>query len=115
MRHGPAGTREERAEGEWIIAAAETVINPFLAEEKRRKNAASEEDNDQKLKKAIRIERSVMNKARLDWVMSGLNQHALTKAEDHFLKLSRQISIETRRSQNIRKKGWNSFTGRSHN
>ena len=28
-----------------------------------------------------------MNKARLDWVMSGLNQHALTKAEDHFLKL----------------------------
>jgi hypothetical protein len=28
-----------------------------------------------------------MNKARLEWVMSGLNQHALTKAEDHFLKL----------------------------
>ncbi|HXX36434.1 MAG TPA: hypothetical protein VEM15_18360 [Thermodesulfobacteriota bacterium] len=27
-----------------------------------------------------------MNKARLDWVMSGLNQHALTKAEDLFLK-----------------------------
>ena len=27
-----------------------------------------------------------MNKARLDWVMSGLNQHALTKAEDQFLK-----------------------------
>ena len=27
-----------------------------------------------------------MNKARLDWVMSGLNQHALTKAESHFLQ-----------------------------
>jgi len=27
-----------------------------------------------------------MNKARLDWVMSGLNQYILTMAEDHFLK-----------------------------
>jgi hypothetical protein len=27
-----------------------------------------------------------MDKARLDWVMSGLNQYALTKAEDVFLK-----------------------------
>jgi hypothetical protein len=27
-----------------------------------------------------------MNKARLEWVMSGLNQHPLTKAEDQFLK-----------------------------
>ena len=27
-----------------------------------------------------------MNKERLDWVMSGLNQHALTEAEDQFLK-----------------------------
>jgi len=27
-----------------------------------------------------------MNKARLEWVMSGLNQHALTGAEDQFLK-----------------------------
>jgi hypothetical protein len=27
-----------------------------------------------------------MNKARLDWVMSGLNQYALTLAEDQFLK-----------------------------
>ncbi len=27
-----------------------------------------------------------MNKARLDWVMSGLNQYALTTAEDLFLK-----------------------------
>ena len=27
-----------------------------------------------------------MNKARLEWVMSGLNQHVLTKAEDQFLK-----------------------------
>ncbi len=27
-----------------------------------------------------------MNKERLDWVMSGLNQHALTKAEEQFLK-----------------------------
>ena len=27
-----------------------------------------------------------MNKERLEWVMSGLNQHALTKTEDHFVK-----------------------------
>ncbi len=27
-----------------------------------------------------------MNKGRLEWVMSGLNQHALTKTEDHFVK-----------------------------
>jgi hypothetical protein len=27
-----------------------------------------------------------MNRERLDWVMSGLNQHTLTKAEDQFLK-----------------------------
>jgi hypothetical protein len=27
-----------------------------------------------------------MDKARLEWVMSGLNQHALTKAEDQFFK-----------------------------
>jgi hypothetical protein len=27
-----------------------------------------------------------MNKARLDWVMSGLNQYTLTQAEDQFLK-----------------------------
>ena len=27
-----------------------------------------------------------MDKARLDWVISGLNQHLLTKAEDVFLK-----------------------------
>ncbi|MGA2517580.1 MAG: hypothetical protein ABSG44_13660 [Thermodesulfobacteriota bacterium] len=27
-----------------------------------------------------------MNKARLEWVMSGLNQYALTQAEDKFLK-----------------------------
>jgi hypothetical protein len=30
VRHDPAETREERAEGEWIIAAPETVINPVL-------------------------------------------------------------------------------------
>jgi len=28
-----------------------------------------------------------MDKQRLDWVLSGLNQYALTKAEDHFLKV----------------------------
>ena len=27
-----------------------------------------------------------MNKDRLEWVMSGLNQHELTKTEDQFLK-----------------------------
>ncbi len=29
-----------------------------------------------------------MNKERLEWVLSGLNQHALTKAEDQFLKVA---------------------------
>jgi hypothetical protein len=29
-----------------------------------------------------------MNKERLDWVMSGLNQHVLTKAETQFLKIA---------------------------
>jgi hypothetical protein len=27
-----------------------------------------------------------MNKERLEWVMSGLNQYVLTTAEDHFLR-----------------------------
>jgi hypothetical protein len=27
-----------------------------------------------------------MNKERLEWVMSGLNKHALTKTEDQFVK-----------------------------
>ncbi len=31
-----------------------------------------------------------MNKERLDWVMSGLNQHTLTKVEDQFLKAALQ-------------------------
>ncbi len=31
-----------------------------------------------------------MNKARLEWVMSGLNQHALSKTEDQFLKAALQ-------------------------
>jgi len=31
-----------------------------------------------------------MNKERLDWVISGLNHHALTKAEDQFLKAALQ-------------------------
>ena len=31
-----------------------------------------------------------MNKERLDWVMSGLNQHALSKTEDQFLKVALQ-------------------------
>ncbi len=29
-----------------------------------------------------------MDKARLDWIMSGLNKYALTESEDHFLKAS---------------------------
>lgn len=29
-----------------------------------------------------------MNKERLEWVMSGLNQHALTKTEDQFIKIA---------------------------
>jgi hypothetical protein len=27
-----------------------------------------------------------MNKGRLEWVMSGLNQHALSKTEDQFIR-----------------------------
>lgn len=44
------------------------------------------EDSNKNLKTVIRIERTIMNKARLEWVMSGLNQYALTQAEDQFLK-----------------------------
>jgi len=47
---------------------------------------ASEEDSNKNLKTVITIERTIMNKARLEWVMSGLNQYVLTKAEDQFLK-----------------------------
>ncbi len=43
-------------------------------------------DGSKNLRTVIRIERAIMNKARLEWVMSGLNQYALTKAEDQFLK-----------------------------
>jgi len=46
----------------------------------------SRKDSNKNLKAVIRIERTIMNKERLDWVMSGLNQHALTEAEDQFLK-----------------------------
>jgi len=34
VRHGLAETREGLPEGEWIIAAAETVINPVLTEKR---------------------------------------------------------------------------------
>ena len=47
---------------------------------------ASEEGDNKNLKTVITIERTAMNKARLDWVMSGLNQYALTQAENQFLK-----------------------------
>ncbi len=45
-----------------------------------------EEDSNEDLKAIIGRERVNMNKARLDWIMSGLNKYALTKYEDHFLK-----------------------------
>jgi hypothetical protein len=47
---------------------------------------ASEGDSNKDLKTIIETERTLMNKARLEWVMSGLNQYALTQAEDQFLK-----------------------------
>jgi hypothetical protein len=31
-----------------------------------------------------------MNQARLEWVISGLNQYALTKNEDHFIKTAQE-------------------------
>jgi hypothetical protein len=46
----------------------------------------SDEDSSKNPKTVIRIERTIMDKARLEWVMSGLNQYALTQAEDQFLK-----------------------------
>src|SRR4030043_361699 len=52
----------------------------------RSSGVASGGDSNKNLKTVIRIERTIMNKERLEWVMSGLNQHALTKAEDQFLK-----------------------------
>jgi DNA repair ATPase RecN len=47
-----------------------------------------------------------MNKARLEWVMSGLNQHALTKAEDEFLKtasedFSKNQALTERREERL--------------
>jgi len=45
-----------------------------------------EEDSNEDLKAIIGEERTNMNKARLDWIMSGLNKYALTKYEHHFLK-----------------------------
>ncbi len=45
-----------------------------------------EEDDNENIKAIIGKERVNMNKARLDWIMSGLNKYALTKYEDHFLK-----------------------------
>jgi len=47
---------------------------------------ASEDDSNKNLKIVIETERTIMNKARLDWVMSGLNKYALTETEDQFLK-----------------------------
>jgi hypothetical protein len=47
---------------------------------------ASEADNYNNLKTVIGIERIIMNKARLEWVISGLDQYALTQAEAQFLK-----------------------------
>ena len=47
---------------------------------------ASGGDSNKNSKTVIRTERTIMNKARLEWVMSGLNQYALTQAEDQFLK-----------------------------
>jgi len=41
-----------------------------------------------------------MNKQRLEWVMSGLNQYALTKAEDHFLQT---VSADFDKNQAITK------------
>jgi hypothetical protein len=47
---------------------------------------ASGGDRDKNLKTVIKIERTIMNKSRLEWVMSGLNKYALTETEDQFLK-----------------------------
>jgi len=49
---------------------------------------ASEEDSNKNLENSvIRMEREgLMNNERLEWVMSGLNQHTLTKTEDQFVK-----------------------------
>jgi len=41
MRPVPVPTREEVGGGEWIIAAAETVINPAFAEKRLNNNVAA--------------------------------------------------------------------------
>jgi DNA repair ATPase RecN len=47
----------------------------------------SEGDSHKNLKKSIiRWEGVNMKKERLEWVMSGLNQHVLSKTEDQFIK-----------------------------
>ncbi len=40
--------------------------------------------------KSVISEESTMNKARLEWVISGLNQHELTKAEGQFVKTAQE-------------------------
>ncbi len=45
-----------------------------------------EEDSNENFKRIIGKERVNLNKDRLDWIMSGLKKHALTKYEDHFRK-----------------------------
>ena len=39
-----------------------------------------------------------MNKERLEWVLSGLRQYALTKAEDEFLKMA---AVDFERNQGL--------------
>ncbi len=43
-------------------------------------------ESNENLMRVIETERTIMDKARLEWVVSGLNQHKLTKAENQFIK-----------------------------
>ena len=47
---------------------------------------AFDEDSNGDLNADIWKERTNMDKARFDWIMSGLSKYVLTKSEDQFLK-----------------------------
>ena len=48
---------------------------------------ASEKDSKKNPRNSVnRMKGVIMNKERLEWIVSGINQYALTEAEERFLK-----------------------------
>jgi hypothetical protein len=57
------------------------------SKKRQQKNESSGKDSEKSSRNSVnRMKGVIMNKERLEWVMSGLIQYALTEAEDHFLK-----------------------------